>query len=361
MAGLALEKRIKAFDRLSGFMAAVAHKNLEKVPAGLENFYAHFQQLIPQLYDYNGWFAEEFVRYQLGALAEATTRHNIDKWLEPYKDAFQDKDFDSTVAVVMAGNIPFVGFSDYISVLISGHRLLAKLSSKDTYLPKAITRVLLAIEPRFEPYITLTEEKIAGYPFDAIIATGSDNTARYFEYYFGKYPNIIRRNRTSVAVLTGEETHEELEALADDVFLYFGLGCRNVSKIYLPKGFDLDRLFKAFYRYRHLVNYNKYANNYKYNRAIMLVNRERFLDNGFVLLKEEDLALVSPTGVVYYQFYDDLNNVPSYLEAYREKIQCVASNAQVQGFNAVPLGQTQRPMLWDYPDDINVLDFLKNI
>ena len=361
MAELVLEKRIRAFARLSDFMAAVAHKTPEKVPAGLENFYAHFQQLIPQLYDYNGWFAEEFVRYQLSALAEATTRENLEKWLQQYRTVFEKKSFDKTVAVVMAGNIPFVGFSDYISVLISGHRLLAKLSSKDTHLPKAITRVLLAIEPRFEPYITLTEERITGYPFDAIIATGSDNTARYFEYYFGKYPNIIRRNRTSVAVLTGEEAHGELEALADDVFLYFGLGCRNVSKIYLPKGFDLDRLFKAFYRYRHLVNYNKYANNYEYNRAIMLVNRERFLDNGFVLLKEEDLALVSPTGVVYYQFYNDLKNVPSYLEAYREKIQCVASNAQIPDFVAVPLGQTQRPMLWDYPDDINVLDFLKNI
>ncbi len=358
MGKLSLEKRISAFARLSEFMYAVAHKDKSRIPVGLETHYEQLQNLIPQLYNYNGWFIEEFVRYQLSALAQATSHENLLKWLDPYQHAIADKDFSRTVAVVMAGNIPFVDFSDFVSVLIGGHRILAKLSSKDTHLPRAIIQALVEIEPEFEQFITVTEDKITDYQFDAVIATGSDNTARYFEYYFGRYPNIIRRNRTSVAALTGDESHQQLQALADDVFLYFGLGCRNVSKIFLPQGFDLDRLFKAFYHYRHLINYHKYANNYEYNRAIMLVNKERFLDNGFVLLKEEDIALASPTAVVYYQFYRDFKNVPDYIDAYRQKIQCVAADTPIPGVQTVPLGQTQRPMLWDYPDGIDVMEWL---
>ncbi len=361
MGELDLNKRIQAFARLSGFMEAVAHNKQERVPKGLEKFFVKFNQLMPRLYENNGWFIEEFVRYQLAALAQSTTLENINRWVEPYRQFFEKNEFEKTIAVIMAGNIPFVDFSDFVSVLIAGHKTLLKLSSKDILFPKALIEVLLAIEPAFKPMIITTEGKITDYRFDAVIATGSDNTARYFDYYFGKYPNIIRKNRTSVAVLTGDESHEELEALADDVFLYFGLGCRNVSKLFIPQGFDLDRLFRAFYKYRDLINYNKYANNYEYNRAIMLVNKERFLDNGFVLLKQEDIALVSPTSVLYYQYYADIQRVPAYLEAYRDKIQCVVANMSVSGFQTVPLGQSQRPMLWDYPDQINVLDFLKNL
>jgi hypothetical protein len=261
----------------------------------------------------------------------------------------------------MAGNIPFVGFSDFISVLVSGNVFLGKLSSKDTLLPKAVAQVLIDIEPHFAERIILTEERLSQFSFDAVIATGSDNTARYFEYYFSKYPNIIRRNRTSVAVLTGHETEKQLQALADDVFLYFGLGCRNVSKIYLPDGFDLNRLFAAFYRYRHLIDYHKYANNYEYNRAIYLLNKEKFYDNGFVLLKQEDLALVSPTAVVYYQFYSKPENVKLYLDSYKDKIQCVVSNLTFPGYDVVEFGKSQRPMLWQYPDGIDVMKFLSEI
>ncbi len=353
-----IDDRIKAFAQLSRFMKAVANTDKALIPDGLQEDYENFQRLIPRLYDYNGWFAEEFVRYQLDALADASTEKKLRKWLVPYQGRLEKIDANKTVAVIMAGNIPFVGFSDFIAVLISGYRLLAKLSSKDTLLPKAIAQVLVKISPEFEDKIILTEERISGFDFDAVIATGSDNTARYFEYYFGKYPNIIRRNRTSVAVLTGDETEADLERLADDVFLYFGLGCRNVSKIYIPQDFDINRLFKAFYRYRHIIDYHKYANNYEYNRAIYLLNRERFFDNGFILLKEEDLSLVSPTAVVFYQRYSNWQNVPQYLEAFRNKIQCVVSNNPLEGFAVVPLGQAQRPMLWDWPDDIDVMEFL---
>jgi len=358
MSKLDIDSRLRAFSLLSEFMQAVANNQIELVPKGLEEHYYKFQDLIPKLYNYNGWFTEEFVRYQLGAIAQASVMDNLNKWLRDYRSIFEKTVFEKRVAVIMAGNIPFVGFSDYISVLVAGFCLVAKLSSKDTFLPKAITEVLLTIEPAFEECIVLTEEKVSSNDFDLIIATGSDNTARYFEYYFGKYPNIIRRNRTSVAVLTGEETDQELAGLADDIFLYFGLGCRNVSKIYLPKGYEINRLFKAFYRYKHLINYNKYANNYEYNRAIMLVNKEQFYDNGFVLMKEEDIALVSPTAVIYYQYYSDIKFVVSYLKAYIDKIQCVVSNFGIEGFQTVPIGNSQRPMLWDWPDGVNVLEFL---
>ncbi len=357
---LSLQERIDAFARLSNFMIAVANKKPELLPDSLLPFYERFQELIPKLYDYNGWFIEDFVRYQLNALGEATKREKLEKWTGLYP-ALKDKLDTKVVAVIMAGNIPFVGFQDFISVLMAGYKFLGKLSSKDKHLPRSIAGVLCAIEPRFEGYIIFTEERLNNFSYDAVIATGSDNSARYFEYYFGKYPNIIRRNRTSVAVLDGSETKGQLEALADDVFLYFGLGCRNVSKIFLPQGFDLNRLFEAFFKYAYLIDFNKYANNYEYNRAIYLLNREKFFDNGFVLLKPDDLALVSPTAVVYYQHYSDLSVVPSYLEAYRDKIQCVVSSHKFEGFDCVDFGQSQKPELWQYADNVDVMEFLLNL
>ncbi len=361
MMALSLQQRIDAFARLSDFLRSVANNDILHLDPNLEQLYSYFQQLIPQLYDYNGWFTPEFVRYQLNALAEATTRTKLEKWVSSYPNLDKNNSTPKTIAVIMAGNIPFVGFSDFIAVLMSGNSFLGKLSSKDTHLPKAIAQVLTVIEPAFADYITLTEEQLSNFSFDAVIATGSDNTARYFEYYFGKYPNIIRKNRTSVAVLTGEETDGQLERLADDVFLYFGLGCRNVSKIFLPEKFDLNRLFKAFYKYKDLINYNKYANNYEYNRAIYLLEKYEFYDNGFVLLRPDDINLVSPTAVVYYQRYKNLDTVRQLLDAYREKIQCVVSAVDFEGFDVVDFGRSQVPELWEYPDGIDVMQFLLSL
>jgi len=352
-----LQRRLDAFARLSDFLKSVATCSDNDLPAGLEEHYHKFCELIPGLYLNNGWFAEEFVRYQLGSLAKATTEENLNTWIGKYPQIESLKG-EKTVAVIMAGNVPFVGFSDFISVLITGHKFLGKLSSKDNILPKAVADVLITIEPEFENYILFTDGKLSNY--DAVIATGSDNSARYFEYYFSGVPNIIRRNRTSVAVLYGDETKERLEALSDDVFLYFGLGCRNVSKIFVPEDFDLNRIFEAFYKYRHIIDYNKYANNYDYNRAIYLMNGEQFLDNGFVMLKES-LDLVSPTAVVYYQKYSAPSKIPAYLDAYRDKIQCIVSDSVIEGYQTVPLGMSQVPMLWEYPDNIDLIDFLSKI
>ena len=361
MMELDLNSRITAFARLSDFLFAVAEQNRQSVDKRLIEAYDSLTQLIENLIDYNPWFIKEFVLYQLKALAQATKLENLEKWLSPYRKRLEQNRATRTIAVIMAGNIPFVDFSDFVAVLISGYKFLGKLSSKDTHLPKAIANVLTQIEPGFKDYIFLTDNIISKLDFDAVIATGSDNSARYFEYYFEKYPKIIRKNRTSVAVLTGNESDGQLEALSDDVFLYFGLGCRNVSKVFLPKDFDLDRLFRAFYKYRFVIENSKYANNYDYNRAVYLLNKERFYDNGFILLKQEDIALVSPTGVLFYQYYNDLKTVKSLLEAYKDKIQCVVSQLDFEGFDVVSFGQSQKPMLWDYPDNVDVMEFLLNL
>ncbi len=361
MMSLPLDRRIAAFTGLSSFLSALATGNPDTLPDELKGFYNEFFDLLPVIYEHNGWFTRDFVLYQLDSLAEATSYDNLEKWLAPYRDKLENRRSAATVAVIMAGNIPFVGFSDFISVLMAGHKFLGKLSSKDTILPKFITDVLLSIEPGLKDYIVLTEENLRGHVFDAVIATGSDNSARYFEYYFSSYPRIIRKNRTSVAVLTGNESDDDLSGLADDVFLYFGLGCRNVSKVYLPRGYDLDKLFRAFYKYRDLINHNKYANNYEYNRAIYLLNREEFYDNGFVLLKPEDVALVSPTAVVYYQFYDSPEIVNMYLQANKDKIQTVVSPLEFNGMDRCDFGRSQRPMLWQYPDGIDIMEFLLEI
>ena len=358
---LDLDRRISAFAQLSDFLFAVADQNRQSVDKHLLPLYDSFTNLVENLTDYNPWFIKEFVLYQLKAIAQATTLENLEKWLSPYKDRLESDRKVRTIAVIMAGNIPFVGFSDFIAVLMAGHKFLGKLSSKDTHLPRAVAEVLIQIEPMFKDYIFLTDQVISGLNFDAVLATGSDNSARYFEYYFAKYPKIIRKNRTSVAVLTGQEDDEQLQALAGDVFLYFGLGCRNVSKIFLPEHFDLNRLFKAFYKYRFVIENSKYANNYDYNRAVYLLNKEKFYDNGFIMLKPEDIALVSPTAVLFYQNYTNLNTVKSILEAYRDKIQCVVSTVKFQGFDVVGFGQSQIPMLWQYPDNIDVMEFLLNL
>jgi hypothetical protein len=249
----------------------------------------------------------------------------------------------------MAGNIPLVGFHDFLSVLISGNRIMAKTSSKDTELIKYISGILCSLNTGFSGLIEFTEDKLSG--FDAVIATGSDNSSRYFEYYFGKYPHIIRKNRNSVAVITGDEKDEELRDLGKDVFSYFGLGCRNVSKLYLPAGYRIERILDNWSHNSAIVNHSKYANNYEYNMAVWLVNREKFLDTGYILLREEK-NLVSPIATLYYEYYESPEKLSDSLNGLSEKLQCIAG----KGHNR--FGTLQSPELWDYSDNIDTLDFL---
>tara|TARA_R110002074_G_scaffold32501_3_gene90868 strand:- start:5057 stop:5827 length:771 start_codon:yes stop_codon:yes gene_type:complete len=256
----------------------------------------------------------------------------------------------------MAGNIPLVGFHDFLSVLISGHHVLVKQSSNDKHLLPYLAKYLEYAEPQFKGKIKFTEEKIEN--FDAVIATGSNNTARYFEYYFKNKPSIIRNNRNSVAVLTGNETSAELKNLSEDIFRYYGLGCRNVSKLFVPRGYKFETFFEAIYHWHPIVEKAKYANNYDYNKAVYLMSEFDMLENGFFMIKEDE-SYASPIATLFYEYYDDLSGLKETLEAKKEQIQCIVSNGFIK--NEIAFGATQKPQLWDYADDVDSIKFLSSI
>jgi hypothetical protein len=240
-----------------------------------------------------------------------------------------------------------------MSVLISGHKALIKTSSNDQHLLPFIAKYITAIAPEMTPFISFTHGKLEN--FDAVIATGSNNTSRYFEYYFRNKPSIIRKNRNSAAILTGSESHEQLVALGEDIFRYFGLGCRNVSKLFVPRDYDFKTFFEAIYEYRQVIHYEKYANNYDYNKAVFLMSNFKLTDNGFLTLKE-DPGYASPISSVFFEYYDDLDVLRERLAADADKLQCVVSDNLVP--DSTPFGQTQNPKLWDYADNVDTLEFL---
>ncbi|HYF69424.1 MAG TPA: acyl-CoA reductase [Ohtaekwangia sp.] len=309
-----------------------------------------FQTLALNVKNENPWFTEQNVRLALNGILDFLNEDKLRDWISRYTLPKKNK----TIALVMAGNIPAVGFHDLLSVLISGHRAQLKLSSKDIILIQYIINQLFKIEPRFQDQIAITDRL---KNFDAVIATGSDNTSRYFEYYFGKYPHIIRKNRTSVAVLDGHETVEELTALGRDVFNYFGLGCRNVSKLFVPADYTFDKLFESWSSYEPVIHHHKYCNNYDYQKSIQLVNRIPFLDNGFVMF-QENKNLVSPISVIYYEYYNDEDALRSRLSDLSEKIQVRIGK---KPWGTVPFGKGQFPRLSDYADNVDTMDFLSTV
>lgn len=339
------ERRIKAFASLGRTMCNAAEGDTAG-PA------YRFAQLIETLHSSNPWFTPENVRRALKALGEKLTEPLLSLWLEKYPCFDDNGNKPLTAGVVMAGNIPLAGFHDLLCILITGNRLKARVSSKDNLLVMAVAETLREADPLFCNMIEITYETLTG--FDMVIATGSNNTSRYFEYYFRSYPSIIRGNRNSVAVIEGNESTQELSALADDVFSYFGLGCRNVSKLYLPEGYDLNKLLNCWSHYEHLRSHNIYAVNYDHNKAVMIVNREQFIDTGFVLLRENH-SLTPPMAVVFYQYYPSAEWLESELSARQNQIQCIA------GHGRVPFGRTQNPELWDYADNIDTISFLLKI
>ena len=284
-------------------------------------------------------------------------RDQLLEWTAPYGEAALEGHPARRIGTIMAGNIPLAGFHDFLSILISGHRFIGKSSGKDDRLLPFLAGQLVSLQPAFGSRISFAEERIG--PVDAIIATGSNNTSRYFHHYFGRYPHIFRKNRNGVAVLTGNETAEELSSLAEDILLYFGLGCRNVAKMYVPERFDFNWFFPSLERFTAMIDHHKYANNYTYRRSVFLMNQVKHLDNGFILLCQ-DQAFNSPVGVLHYETYHDLAVVDRQLEASREAIQCVVSSAPL-AFRHIPFGQSQHPMLWDYADDADTLKFLSNL
>ncbi len=359
---MTIQERKNSLKNLGEFLSRFKRGEIQKkddIPSN-DIFFDALNQLINRAHEQNPWFTKENVLYALENWANALMPEKIDLWfeMEDFKENLQAK----KVGVVMAGNIPLVGFHDFLCVLASGHNIKAKLSSNDKLLLPLLAKYLMYLNPAYKDKIEFVDGTLKH--IDAIIATGSNNTARYFDYYFGKYPHIIRKSRNSVAVLTGKETSEELERLADDIMRYFGLGCRNVSKIFVPESYDFNPLFKALLKYKDLINYQKYANNYDYNKAVYLMStdehiRNSLIDNGLILLKL-DSHYASPIGTLFYEYYKDINDVKKILEHDKNQIQAVVSRAP-ELENTLDFGQTQSPELWDYADRLNTIAFLNNL
>ncbi|WP_436488264.1 acyl-CoA reductase [Chitinophaga sp. ARDCPP14] len=295
----------------------------------------------------NGWFIPSFIDNALDNISRYfLSPAPLQQWLQGYPKAAEART-PKTVGIVSAGNIPLVGFHDWLCGFISGHRVKMKLSGKDEILMK---HILEKIGEWYPDQASQTEIQDMLKNCDAYIATGSNNSARYFHYYFAKYPHIIRHNRTSAAILTGKETPEELLALADDVMLYFGLGCRNVTKIYVPLNYDFAPLLKALEKYSHLADHHKYKNNYDYNLALLLLNSSPYMTNGSILL-QENTGLFSPISVLHYSYYVDMAQLQQELSG-EDALQCLV------GQQFTPFGYAQQPSLADYADGIDTLKFL---
>ncbi|MFV0541577.1 MAG: acyl-CoA reductase [Aestuariibaculum sp.] len=350
-----LQERIKAFVKLGDFIRQFSNEIIQKNNNIEHNdlFFDGFKHQIKLAEEYNAWFTPENIRFALNSWAMALTETNLNTWLKHYNMCITSP---KTVAVIMAGNIPLVGFHDFLSVLISGHQILVKQSGNDKHLLPFLSRYIEYIEPQFKGHIVFTTDKLEH--FDAVIATGSNNTARYFEYYFKNKPAIIRKNRNSIAVLTGNETKTDIENLSEDVFRYYGLGCRNVSKLFVPKDYNFNVFFEGMYNWHSIIEKDKYANNYDYNKAVYLMSEFDILENGFLMIKE-DLSYASPIATIFYEYYDNPDLLKQKLNAENKQIQCIVSNGFTE--NEITFGQTQKPQLWDYADSVDSIEFLLSI
>ena len=317
-----------------------------------DEYYGLLKKQVHQAIINNGWFTAESIRETFSSWGNVLVQDTVEKWLTPY--SFSEGSPSKTIALILAGNIPMVGFHDIICVWLSGHKAMVKCASKDLFLLPYMTSFLE--HEAGEQKITFTAQKLEH--FHAVIATGSNNAARYFDHYFSSYPNIIRKNRNGVAVLNGTESEEELIGLGKDMLKYFGLGCRNVAKIYLPRGYDLNLIFGAIFSHAEIINHAKYGNNYDYNKAVWLMSEFDFLENGFFMLKE-DTDFSAPISCAFYSYYDNMEYVKQELQTHKDSIQCVVSKLDIDG--AIALGSAQQPSLWDYADGIDTLRFLEKI
>lgn len=345
---MTIDKRINAFCQLGERMIAESALDSNSAPINvIENAHIH-----------NPWFTPVNVRNSINAIAKQwLNKVIIEEWLSRYSINKLNTQSPKTVGVIMAGNIPLVGFHDFMCVMISGNKFLGKFSSKDGNLMLTITQMLTEIEPEFSNYIEITDNQLKG--FDAVIATGSDNSSRYFDYYFKNYPTIIRKHRNSIAIITGNETKSDFEQLSNDIFNYFGLGCRNVSKLLVPQGYNFTPMLDSFIKWSHLINHNKYANNYEYNRAIYTMNQVMHLDTGYLLVTPSEV-IESPVGVLFYQEYNTLKDAVEYINQNGERVQCIVGNAGTHP-HAIPFGTTQSPRIIDYADGVDTVEFLLGI
>ncbi|MBI9066135.1 MAG: acyl-CoA reductase [Salinivirgaceae bacterium] len=318
-----------------------------------KNIHANkYKQAIQKAQANNSWFTNESISFSLSEISGFLLEKNLQKWISKY--SISEEPVNKTIGIIMAGNIPLVGFHDLLCVLISGNKALVKLSSKDQHLYQMILDILIELDVEFKNLIRFTDVNLKS--IDAIIATGSNNSARYFEHYFSKYPNIIRKNRNSMAIISGNESTEDFENLGKDIFTYFGLGCRNVSFLMVPEAYDFFNFLKALEKYSEVVNHSKYGNNYDYQRAILLMNNIHLYDNGSIILKQ-DTSTTSPIGVIHYMQYADPKQVSEFVMQHNESIQCVVSKTKWE-FPTYCFGAAQKPELWDYADNIDTLQFL---
>lgn len=329
-----------AFIRLS----KIVNDYLNKINSKYSDFIA---SSIKQAEVHNPWFIEKFVLTMLAHVSELTSEKSITN----YNSKFKKLSTPKNVLVIAAGNIPMVSFHDVMSVLLSGHNLIFKPSSKDTILMKMILHILQDIEPALSQKIYIQENIIDTKDIHAVIATGSNNTAMHMHQYFAPYPRIVRNNRTSIAILDNTVTDTDLNNLAHDILLYFGLGCRNVSKLFIPSDFDIQRIFKALLQYAFVMQHHKYMNNYDYYRSIYLLNKEEFLENNFFIIKQ-NTQLHAPVSNLFYETYNDFNQIENYINTHKNEIQTIV------GKNYTPFGAAQFPSITDFADGINTQEFL---
>ena len=345
-----MEKKLQAFFKLRDFLSDFLG---ERKNSSYSEKYSLLDHLIDECYSYNGWFSKPNIQKALAGIVLLLEENKLKEFYSQIEPAKTPK----TIAVIMAGNIPAVGFHDFLSVLLSGNKILLKPSVDDKILITFFAEFLIETEPLLKNLIVFTDGRLVD--FDAVIATGSNNSALYFEKYFGKYPHIIRKNRSSVAVLSGNETTEELNLLGNDIFEYFGLGCRNVSKVYVPKGYIFDTLYESIFSFSEVIQNKKYANNHEYNRAIYLINQDKFLDNNFLIIKESN-TLHSPIGVLYYEFYENIDHAIQKIKELESELQCIVSSISLP-VKTIPFGKTQSPAIFDFSDNVNTLHFLNNL
>ncbi len=346
---MTLNDRIASFEILGNIL-----RSYPNAPTGCEKQIALIARASVRAEKENPWFTQDSIIRSLHAISESLRRDKLDVWLKPYTERLLSSEKPVRVGVVMAGNIPAVGFHDLLCVLITGNILVGKRSSLDSPLLEALAEILRSIHGGWQGSIIWKEGPLD--TFDRLIATGSNNSSRYFEYYFGKYPHIIRKNRNGIAVLSGDETGEELKGVSDDILSFFGLGCRNVSKILIPDNYDFSLLISALSSHSHYRDHVKYRNNYDFRKTMFLIDQKPMIDTGNLLLTSSR-SIPSPVAVLHYQNYSSTMEVEEYLRMESEAIQCIVSK-NLLPLPAIPPGFAQKPELWDYADGIDTMEFL---
>ena len=341
-----INRRIQLISDIGEFLKNYLDENYDN---NNDNKLVEFKDVIIKAQSKNPWFTDANIKVNLTYWSKKLTKHNLNKWLSKYN---LNNTSRKNIAIIMAGNIPLVGFHDFICVFLSGHNSIIKLSNSDNCIIPFLTDLMKLPSERIVYSDSFLKE------YDGVIATGSDNTSRYFDYYFKNKRSIIRKNRNSIAILNGEESDDDLKSLSQVIFTYFGLGCRNVSKLYVPKNYNFDLFFNSIFCYKELINNHKYANNYDYNKAIYLMSEYKFLDNGFFIVKEGN-EMHSPISTINFEYYDNVSILKEKIYLEDDNIQCIVSNIEFKG--KVNFGETQNPSLNQYADNIDVMRFLLTI